>query len=289
MADKFQFRYFDYVLRIPSLPANSGVLRYPLTLDTDSSFILRGRAVHTKLTERATLESQQTALAGYLDRFTGPDQDDLADGLTRFSTQSQMLGQFGLPLPVRPPMVYPAGSTIYVDVQNDGADALTNLEVYFRGQKIFAPGTLPCKTYPPSCFARPYWFPKTVNLTIAQISLNNILQVNPYADFVLRTLAVGSFDLVNSYRELQIQLRDMDGRAYSNLPVNVETCFGAYGSVIPPQLANLASGNNLPPLAAPEIYIPATQLLVYDLYRDDAGGGTVDVRLAFGGAQVWTR
>ena len=47
MSDTFQFRHFDYVLPIASLAAGEQK-RLPLQIDTDSSFILRGRALHIR-------------------------------------------------------------------------------------------------------------------------------------------------------------------------------------------------------------------------------------------------
>lgn len=308
MGDNFQLRHFDYVLQVPSLPAGDQV-RLPLNLDTDSSFILRGRAIHTQ-TATPNLAGQTVALTNYFDRFTGPDNDDLADGLTRFSQESRILGQYGLALPVRPPMIYPPGGTIYVDILNGGGDDYTNLEVYFRGQKIFAPGVLPCYTYPERFYARPAWAgaqgwtsPGSTSVTLTpsgqgSVVRDNRFQASSFADFVARTLSIGSFDPATFpdgtgiYREVHIQLKDMDGRTYSNVPVHVDVCFGAYGSLAVGDSSGVPYGNWLPPLLTPEIYIPANQFLLYDLYRADGfvgGLAPVDLQLCFGGAQIFRK
>src|SRR5262249_25039329 len=62
--------------------------------------------------------------------------------------ENPTFGQYGSPLPVRPPMIYPPGGTIQANIQNDGDVDLDGLELYFRGSKIFQPGILPCLTYP---------------------------------------------------------------------------------------------------------------------------------------------
>lgn len=299
MADKFQLRHFDYMLSIPTLAAGDQQ-RLPLVLDTDSSFILRGRAAHAQ-SDTVGFGGQTAVLADYFDRFTGPDQDDLADGLTRFINQSPNLGQFGIPLPVRPPVIYPPGSTIYVDVQNQGVSDLTNLEVYFRGQKIFAPGVLPCYTYPAAFFTRPFRFPETISqLDTTDNRLNNQFRVNSYADFVLRSLSIGSIGPVpaegfpsENYLQVYILLKDMDGRTYSNVPVHVDVCYGAYGSLLGGGSQSVAYGNWIPPVFTPEIYLPANQFLQYDIYRQDAFDAAnllpVNLQLCFAGAQIWPK
>ena len=304
MADQFQFRHHDYVLQVPSYPGGQ-VVRYSLQLDTDSSFILRGRAIHTQTTQTAIagsvptpLANQVAALNQYTDRITGPDSNDLSDGLVNFYFQSAILGQYGLPLPVRAPLLYPPGCTLFVDVYNP--TALTNLEIYFRGQKIFQPGVLPCNTYPPSAFIRPRWFTTFETLVVAPPpSLNNSLMIDSFADFALRTLSIGAYPGnsgfgAHSYNQVWIQLRDQNGRAYSNVPVHVDVCFGSttWGNFRSGEIYGIPS-NNLPPLLTPEIYIPANQILYYDLYRNDAYDLTVpgpvataDMQLSWGGAQV---
>ncbi len=295
MSDTFQFRHYDYVLPIASLAAGEQK-RLPLQIETDSSFILRGRAVHVR-TDVAGYEGQALALADYFDRFTGPDNDDLADGLTRFYAQSRILGQYGLFLPVREPVIYPAGSTMYVDVLNNGSTDLERLELYFRGQKVFAPGVLPCFTYPEKMITRPYDIPISVNLPMCAVRRDQRMQVPSWADFVFRSLSIGAFDPVaepgdpaNLYYQVYVQLKDPDGRTYSNLPVHVDTAYGAAGSLQAGATQAQSFGNWIPPLLAPEIYLPATTYLNFDLYRSDTFvGGLNDITmwLNFSGALVW--
>jgi hypothetical protein len=274
-----------------------------ITLETDSSFMLRSRAIHIQSTT-ARLAGQST-LNAYLDQYTGPDGEYLSQGLTRFSNENETFGQYGSPLPVRPPMIYPPGGTIQLNIQNDGLTDFAGLEIYFRGSKLFAPGVLPCLTYPDKFSTNWYIYngprPNSPTLTMSQKSKlpDNILQIQGDSDFVLRALSIGSMAPVNdatqTYRQVWITLRDGDGRAYSNLPVHVDVCYGALGSLAFGGGSGAAISKDVgpyhPPLFTPEIYIPANRFLFYDLVRDDtfAGGpaGNVNMQLAFQGAKVY--
>jgi hypothetical protein len=299
----FQLRHFDYMLAVGTLAANSQKL-VSLTLDQDSSFIMRGRALHIQSsTPRIT---GQANLTHYLDQITGPDGEYLSQDLTRFSNECETFGQYGNPLPVRPAMIYPPGGAIQANIKNDGNTDLNGLELYFRGQKLFQPGILPCHTYPERFSTN--WFiyngPRpgnvvpTPGVSMAQKSqsLNNLMQVQGDSDFVLRSLAVGSMESSlesGQYLQLWIQLKDEDGRQYSNVPVHVDVCFGALGSlpfVFPGGSIGTDTGPYHPGLLTPEIYVPANRFLLYDLVRDDsfASGPTVStIRLAFQGAKVY--
>ena len=293
---KFQLRHFDYVLQVGTLAAGQRINALVLNLDTDSSFILRGRAAHVQST--TPMLAGQSQLTQLFDRYTGPDEEYLSQDVTRFSNENLAYGQYGSPLPVRPPVIYPPGGVIVVDAYNDGGSALEGLELYFRGSKIYAPGVLECHTYPEKMSSNPY----TYNLLISQLAVsetrpNTIKNIQPDADFVLRAMSIGSLNPAASglsqYYQTWVTLRDWNGKAYSNLPVHVDACFGACGS-----LPNNGSGAELasvvgpyhPPLLTPEIYVPANQQLIFDFSRNDAyvgGLGPVDIRVALIGAKVY--
>lgn len=294
--DKFQLRHFDYVLQVGTLAAGQRINALVLNLDSDSSFVLRGRAAHCQ--SGTPMYAGQVGLANLLDRYTGPDEEYLSQDVTRFFNENVLMGQYGSPLPVRPPLIYPPGGVIVVDAYNDGGNALNGLELYFRGSKIFAPGVLECHTYPEQMSSNPYIYNLLIQaLGVSETRPNTVKDIQPDADFVLRAMTIGSLNPAarggSQYYQVWVTVRDWDGRPYSNLPVHVDACFGACGS-----LPNDGSGALLanvvgpyhPPLFTPEIYVPATRQLLFDFSRNDAyvqGTAAVDIRVALIGAKVY--
>lgn len=294
-----QLRHYDYKLVIGTLAAGKSRTAVPLNLETDSSFILRGRMVHYR-SSVAQLPGQMTNLANYWDRYTGPDLEYLSQSVTRFSYECPTMGQMGSPLPVRPPVIYPPGGVILVDVYNSGAVDLPGLTLIFRGQKIFQPGVLHGATYPERMQTIPYtYMSAALALGVSESRSNLIRNVLGDADFVVRSLSIGSCNPTagqpSQYYQILITLRDSDGRAYSNLPVHVDAAYGACGSLpaggsgadLP---GNVAVGPWHPSLITPEIYVRRNDFLYYDLVRNDAfvgGLGNVDLQLAFNGAKVY--
>lgn len=307
-----QLRHFDYVLPVGNLAAGTTKNAVPLQMDNDADFILRGRAVHYQSNTPGL--AGQSALTNYFDRITGPDSGDyLSQALLRFSNECPTFGQYGNPLPVRQPIIYPRGGQITVDVQNQGNVDFTNLMLYFRGQKIYPPGVVACNTYPADCSPFPFTYPGRSSITNAfgglqevpcvtlgqnqQILLNK-LNIKNDADFVIRQLTIGSLNLDNplsQYYQCFIQLRDSNQKGYSNLPVHVDVCFGAFGSVTSNTAPGTTVGPYHPGLLTPEIYLPANGWLYYDLYRQDnyingAGGlAPVNLYLSFGGSKIFHR
>lgn len=294
--DKFQLRHFDYVLQVPALAAGQRINALVLNLDTDSSFVLRGRAAHCQ--SATPMFAGQVGLFSLFDRYTGPDEEYLSQDVTRFSNENIFMGQYGSPLPVRPPVIYPPGGVIVVDAFNNGANPINALELYFRGSKIFAPGVLECHTYPEKMSSNPYIYNQLIQaLGVSESRPNTIKNIQPDADFVLRAMTIGSMNPaaqgLSQYYQVWLTLRDWDGRPYSNLPVHVDACFGACGS-----LPNNGSGAMLatdvgpyhPPLFIPEIYVPASRQLILDFVRNDAfvaGAAAVDMRVAMIGSKVY--
>jgi hypothetical protein len=297
MSDRVQLRHFDYLLPIGSLAAGASARALTLQLDNDSSFILRSRAVHIKA-PTSDRNREQSDLINYFDRFTGPDNNYFSQAVTRFSSQNPDFGQFGSPLIVRPPVIYPPGGVIQIDVTNNDSHDYTGLEVYFRGSKMFAPGILPCLTYPEKFSALQFYYPQQVT-AVAKLDNrpDNVLTVDADADTVLRSLTIGSFGgltspaKLNKYYQVYIHLKDQDGRFYSNLPVHVDTCFGAMGSIVQGQNAPFRTGPYHPPLFTPEIYIPANRTFQYNVTRDDSSFAqalhAVDLQLCFQGVKVY--
>jgi hypothetical protein len=306
MAD-FQLRHFDYVLPLGTLAAGQTIREAALTMDLDADFVLTGRAVHyASLTPGL---AGQSALVNYFDRYTGPDTGDyLSQALLRFSAENPDFGQYGSPLPLRPPVAYPRGGSLLADVSNRGNVDYTNLTLYFRGYKMYPAGQLPCNVMPEKSSVLPFVYQGSSFVNGAPVnyvpmaqqtqSLNNPLFIAPDADFIIRSLTVGSMnqsDPLAQYYQMFIQLKDQNSKSYSNLPVHVDVCFGAFGSVVTNQQVFSRVGPFHPGLLTPEIYQPANTFLYYDLYRKDnyiggpGGLSPVNLQLAFNGMKVFHR
>jgi hypothetical protein len=305
--DPVQLRHHDYLLQVGTLIPGQ-IVTATLALDTDAGFVLRGRALH--VTPSAEFPNQ-TLLANYFDRFSGPDSEYNAQQPLRFQNENRDFGQFAQFLPVRQPIFYPPGGVIEVQCVNRGAVNMTGVEVYFRGSKMYRPGILPCAVMPQGKVSTlPFILSKlNAQVLVQSMALNNQVQAQSDSDFILRAINAGSWGLADQsggnnqpqYFDLYIQLKDELGKVYSNLPVHLDTCFGSLGSILSPmtflpQPVPGRYGPYHPGLLLPEIYLAANHVLYYDLYRNDGplagiyAPGTLqpaDVRLAFHGMKVF--
>src|SRR5271157_1370712 len=143
MTPRFLERHQDYVLKIASLAAGQIMTAVPLVLELDAPFVLRSRAFRVKPTQA----NLQDGLQFLTTSFTGPDENYVSQQRVPATLHAYCFGQQGSPTPVFPQRIYPAGGVIYVDVENTGANALTNLRLYFRGVKLYAWGTRQAVTY----------------------------------------------------------------------------------------------------------------------------------------------
>ena len=306
MPDAVQLRHQDYRLDVGAIKAGQTVSTV-LQLDNDAGFVLRGRALHILPTVAVP---NQSLLGGYFDRISGPDREYMAQQAVRFANENADFGQFGQFLPVRQPIYYPPGGVIQVECFNGGLVDMAGVECYFRGSKVFQPGILPCLTIPKGLIStEPFWLNGFIpQMPVQSQILNNICRAQSDSDFIIRAINAGSWGLADTqannqpqYFQLYVQFKDATGKTYSNLPVHVDVCFGALGSILSPmtflpQTVPARYGPYHSPLLLPEIYLPANQILYYDLYRNDgplAGiydGGTlqpVDIRIAFHGMKVF--
>jgi hypothetical protein len=296
---KFLLRHQDYVLGPNQEPGLASVAAgvqatICLVLDPDAPFELRSIAVRV-----AYNNSRQQANLQFLNfRYSGPDKDFRQQGRVPASIWMPYFGQNGCPHPVYPPITYPALGCIWVDLQNTGTSALTNLTFYFRGVKIYPPGTNPYYTYPPKFSTIAYTDRVDVSNVLNIDNGGHFNQIFPYpgpggnpqkdSDFVLRAIQIGR-PAVPQYNELFIKLRDENNKAYSNDWVHVDVLAGnatgqtgAYTSG-----AAVGTGPSHPGVFYPEIYLPKNHILVYDIMRNDPGLSTLNLPMAFIGAKVF--
>jgi hypothetical protein len=305
-------RHQDYILTLPSLPSGASALSVPLTLDFDAPFAVRGRGIHIPPPPNTRNQSGVNSL---LFRYKNAAGNYLAPQAIQAPADFwNAFGQNGHYRPVWPQQPYPPGGTISVDVINNGPD-ITNLQVIFRGVKLFQPGSIAALTYPPDMTKRPpidftyqtgkgtpndpaiVLSPSGAGSTVLQAPL----RIQADADFVLRGLQAGLWTSsgdgglysTNGYTELYVQLFDAQLKPYSNVPIHIDWLFGnAGGSGLP---TFTALGNAAPGLLVPEIYIPRNSALYFNLIRQDgpyvAFTDDLPVRLSMAwiGSKVYTQ
>jgi hypothetical protein len=315
---KYQPRHYDYVLGptqapiLASIAAGQIIQGIPLTLDSDAPFLLRGRAMRIPYPVRKDCAKIQP-LNNLLMRFTGPNNNYLADSLVRQSLEMAYFGQFGQWSPVFPQILYPPAGTILVDVQNDGLTEIDNLTLYFRGVKLYPVGARPGYTYPPQFSTLPFVYPivpvdPNLNpagliqaLGVTETRLNQIFKVKDDADFVIRSGQAMGTEEEHEIFEVFMILRDPDNLPYSNDYVHTDVLFG-YGqpTVEYPVSSGGASGDLLSPAGVgpanpgwfyPEIYVPRNQILKYDIKRTDAAytgcSDVLDLPVVLTGSKVF--
>lgn len=274
-------RHQDYILQIDSLAAGASVQSLPLPLDTDAPFALRARGIHiappTSTRSQALVQQlrfrYKNAAGEYLSTIPVQTPQDFA----------LAFGQKGQYRPVYPQQVYPPGGAIEVDLFNDSATDITNIQVIFRGVKLFRDGSIPAPTYPDSCRALDFTYQSgkgtstdaPLILSTAGSLFQQPFNVKSDADFVCRAAQAGLWTTsgdgglysTNGYTELFIQLFDANFKSYSNLPIHIDWLMGNAGGTQLPGLTAL--GNSAPGLFFPEIYIPKNQALYFSLFRRD--------------------
>ena len=165
---EYQQRHWDYVLgpnqtggsagvggAFGTVAANAVLQGVPLQTDLDAPFLLRSIAARVQY-DTTSSAHRQTNLNQLQIRFTGPAKNYFHQAFVPLNLLMPFGGQLGNPSPLQRQVWYPPQSTIYVDITNNGANALTNLTLYFRGVKLFPKGTRPAWTYPPKIQTTPY-------------------------------------------------------------------------------------------------------------------------------------
>lgn len=282
-------RHHDYILNVASLPAGNSIVGYPLPIDTDAPFACRGRGLHIA---PPTARRNQANVNNLRFRFKSASGADLAQIPIQTPADFALAyGQGGNYRPVYPQQVYPPGGNIIVDVYNDGPD-ISNLQIIFRGVKLFRDGSISNPTYPARCSAHDFTYQTGKGTqTDAAIILNPSgdgsalyqipLQIQADADFALRALQAGLWSAgytlpdgggsgpysTFGYTELFVQLFDGQLKPYSNVPIHIDWLFGNAGGTELPGFRSL--GNSAPGLLVPEIYLPKNGVLYFNLFRQD--------------------
>lgn len=286
MMTGLQERHFDYVLgpnqdaRLASVAAGDSLSEVLLQMDDDAPFVLTGRAVRCKYTSSLN----QAALQGLKTRWTGPTRDYRQQSFLLESLQSAYYGCFGNPKPIVPGILFPPRSVLMLDLVNTGGSAITNLQFFFRGFKLFPKGAVPAYTYPRRFASQTFSYPVPVSaLGVSETRVDQIFTVKQDADFVLRGgqgIPIRSTE-GRTLAEVSILLRDFNKQGYSNdfIPFDVLFGTGAFPAVVPvgptPSFVSpFGTGPNQPGLFYPEIYVPMNHQLLYDLQRSDGATGS---------------
>jgi Putative Ig domain len=275
-------RHQDYTLIIPTIPPGESAIQIPLQLDLDAPFLLRGRGI--RVTPPSTSRTQSQILTTRF-RYTNAAGDYLAQQAV--NTPQDFWGAYGQGgnyRPVWPQQPYPPGGVISVDVYNDGAATMNNVQVIFRGVKLFRKGSISAPTYPSPCLAREFTYQTgkgsptdgqivlTTTETLRQLPLTILAD----ADFVLRAGQAGCWTSSGDdggtysdfgYTELYVQLFDSDLKPYSNIPIHIDWLLGNAGTGL---ASFTALGSAAPGVLFPEIYLPKSTEMYFDLIRNDA-------------------
>ena len=296
MTPQFQQRHQDYLFTLPALAPGAVLTGLPLVLDPDAPFVLRSRAL--RIPYNASRE--QAGLQFLNMRYAGPNNDYRAQAMVPQSEEMVYFGQMGNPKPVWPNVQYPASGTILVDVQNTSASlTLTGVQLLFRGVKLFPYGSMPTAGYPKRCALQPFIYPQLIsNLPVTQPAntLQQIFQVKPDADFVLRSVQAGPA-LAPLPFEYFIQFLDENLKPYSNAPIHLDFFAGnsAMGNTYPvgptpTYLPPVGTGASNPGVFFPELYIPRQHILYYYISRGDGaygGAATLNLPISFNGVKVF--
>jgi hypothetical protein len=289
---QWQQRHQDYVVgpnqdkRLASVAPGDSVTGIDFQFENDAPFLMRGRAYRVSYD---ALDSRvQVGLNTLAFKWSKADgRSYRSQGYIPQNLAMPYGGQGGAWKPVYPQILYPAGSTMRLDLVNTGAAALVNLTFYFRGVKLFPWGMNPAYTYPSKIGKIiPFVYPiapitqlnltgSIQNLLIAESRLLQQFNVRNDADFVVRYGQAGpSYSPFGA--EVFFILRDDNRKAFSNDYVHYETLFGPSSGNYPcggVTIPAIGTGNSLPSTFFPEFYLPASHLMYYDVQRADSGYG----------------
>jgi len=294
---------------LATVAGNAQIKKLVLRTDTDAPFLLRSIAARVQYDTTSTAH-RQTGLNQLLFRFTGPTENYLQQIETPITLMTPWGGQLGNPLPLHRQLLYPAGSSIFVDLINNGSLTLTNLTFYFRGVKLFPWGVRRFYPYPKKMSQLPFTYMVgqspavgattqfNIPITTGNVGFRYQFVVKSDGDFVLRSIQAGPTSNNLSW-EVFLRLHDSDDYPYSSDFIHMDVLAGnATGPASYPTAAGgtavfqgaIGIGPANPGVFFPEIYIPNQQYMNIDVYRADSGQGTAsaqDFPMAFMGAKVF--
>ena len=231
VSEQFDERMQDYVFSAPTLPAGAVFNALTFRLDADAPFDLRSIAARIPYDQNST----QAGLQLVSMRWSGPNADYKQDAPVPLNfLLGPYFGQLGNPTPVFPPVRYDSNGVITIDVVNGNAGALTGMQIFFRGVKLYPKGSLSQGTYPQTMSRSPlpFWYPAsaavTASLPLITLAVTDNRLLIPFApendsDFVWR---FGQAGPTAGTWEVFLTLRDEQQKPYSNLPVHADILFG---------------------------------------------------------------
>jgi hypothetical protein len=294
-------RHQDYVMSIGTLAPGQLLQGITFGLDPDAPFVLRSTALRCQYDSNR----QETGLQFVNLRHTGPGNDYKQQALIPFGLTCAYFGQQGNPKPISPSIKFPPNGAITVDIQNVGPDTLTNVQLFFRGVKLYMPGVVKSYTYPARMQMRPWIYSSVQSGTVVsslQVStpapgVQQIFRPNPDSDFVLRSIAYAPVTAAVQPFEVFITLQDEDNKPYSNAPVHIDVLMSnpAVGATYPcgsSYVVPYGVGAQAPGLFYSEIYVPKNHIMYYNVVRNDSGFAgqlPVDLPFQFVGSKVYPK
>lgn len=301
-----QWRHQDYVFTAPTLAPGILTAALPFQLDSDWPFQLH--SIAARVPYDATTGSQ-VGLNLVSMRWADGSYQYKQDQLVPLNLLlGPYFGQVGNPRPVYPPMRFPRSGFIIIDLQNNNLQAVTGLQIVFRGVKVGPWGSWATYTYPER-MARPplpFLYPSqvstasipnpalpTLTLPVTGGFVNQVFAPDNDSDFVFR---FGQAGPDSGTYEVFITLKDDGFKPYSNAPVHADILFGRSGfpAVFPvgPSsfVAPVGPGASQPGLLVPEFYLPKNHRMFFDITRSDvayAGAAPVAYPMTWGGMKVY--
>ena len=258
-----RMQHFVFPLSAANLNPVEGIA---LKVDLDAPFLLRGIVVWNLNVAGGKGIDGQLAI-----RFARPDGRLIQRQLTssnllapgnQYNT-SGLSPNKALAAPIRPGVLYPAGSVIQMDVMglNTGIASPAGVIVVFVGTNLYRQGTIWAPGYPAKWKALPY----LDQLTVLSLmppgsfpSLNNAFTAQADSDFVWQAGAYSDIEFtagvpnIGELADLGVIVRDPSYKAYSNGYVPAALLFNFLGAENPGWLY-------------PEIYIPRLAQIYFDL------------------------
>ena len=182
-------RQRDYSLFFTTpLAANGAFSAQQLRIDADGPFVLREigfSGVGGEIPQGVSIKFQDD-IGRFVEQDYIPSFGELPFSGAALTGYNGIIPFF---TPILPQIVYPPNATIVVYVENTNPSvAVTKLRIVFRGVSLHPQGTiLNGFAYPPYFREIPFAYAETIELTQSP-QLNNMLNIKPDADFVLRAL-----------------------------------------------------------------------------------------------------